>query len=38
LISLYPADKPRLDRVLRAKLAFFGHHIAASGASDVGEP
>lgn len=32
LISLYPADKPRLDAVLRAKLAFFGHHL--SSASD----
>ncbi len=27
LISLHPADKPRLDRVLRAKLALFGHHL-----------
>ncbi|MFA6960863.1 MAG: HEAT repeat domain-containing protein [Opitutaceae bacterium] len=25
LVSLYPADKPRLDAVLRAKLAHFGH-------------
>lgn len=25
LVSLYPADKPRLDAVLRAKLALFGH-------------
>lgn len=27
LISLYPADKPRLDAVLRSKLALFGHEI-----------
>jgi hypothetical protein len=27
LISLYPADKPRLDAILRAKLALFGHPI-----------
>ena len=32
LISLYPADKPRLDAVLRAKLALFGY-----GAPGVGE-
>lgn len=25
LISVYPADKPRLDAVLRAKLVLFGH-------------
>lgn len=25
VISLYPADKPRLDSVLRAKLVLFGH-------------
>jgi hypothetical protein len=29
LISVYPADKPRLDGVLRAKLALFGHNIPA---------
>ena len=29
LVSLYPADKPRLDAVLRAKLALFGHHLPA---------
>lgn len=28
LISLYPADKPRLDAILRAKLALFGHNLA----------
>ena len=27
LVSLYPADKPRLDSILRAKLALFGHII-----------
>jgi len=27
LVSLHPADKPRLDAVLRAKLAHFGHPI-----------
>jgi hypothetical protein len=27
LISLHPQDKPRLDRVLRDKLAFFGFHV-----------
>lgn len=25
LVSLYPADKPRLDTVLRTKLSLFGH-------------
>ncbi len=28
LISLHPADKPRLDAILRAKLALFGCHIS----------
>ncbi len=27
LISLYPADKPRLDAVLRTKFALFGHSL-----------
>ncbi len=27
LISIYPADKPRLDALLRAKLAFYGYTI-----------
>ena len=31
LVSLYPADKPRLDAVLRAKLALFGHHLPVTG-------
>lgn len=31
LISLYPADKPRLDSVLRAKLALFGHRLPGAG-------
>jgi hypothetical protein len=26
LISVYPADKPHLDSMLRSKLALFGHH------------
>jgi hypothetical protein len=38
LISIFPADKPRLDSVLRAKLALFGHHILTDGAPGVGEP
>lgn len=37
LISLDPSDKPRLDGVLRAKLALFGCDIPARGAFDVGE-
>jgi hypothetical protein len=32
LISIYPADKPRLDSVLRSKLACFGHHLPAADA------
>lgn len=28
LVSIYPADKPRLDAVLRAKLELFGYQIA----------
>jgi hypothetical protein len=32
LISLYPADKPHLDTVLRTKLSFFGYHIPAPAA------
>ena len=27
LVSRYPADKPRLDAILRAKLALFGYHV-----------
>ena len=34
LISLFPADRPRLDRVLRTKLALFGYHTPTRG---VGE-
>lgn len=34
VISLYPPDKPRLDTVLRAKLAYFGLHLPSPG---VGE-
>jgi hypothetical protein len=33
LISVYPADKPRLDVVLRAKLALFGHLLPGTQAS-----
>jgi hypothetical protein len=33
LISIHPADKPRLDEVLRTKLSFFGYHIPASRGS-----
>ncbi len=29
LISIYPADKPRLDTLLRAKLALFGYSVPA---------
>jgi len=29
LVSLYPADKPRLDAVLRAKLTLFGYHVSS---------
>jgi hypothetical protein len=38
LISIFPADKPRLDSVIRAKLSLFGHHILTDGAPGVGEP
>ncbi len=34
LISLVPADKPRLDSVLRAKLALFGYHPPAPGVDE----
>ncbi len=34
LISIYPADKPRLDALLRAKLAFYGYTIASTNASE----
>jgi len=37
LISPYPPDKPRLDAILRAKLALFGHRIPPPGAPGVGE-
>lgn len=30
LISIHPADKPRMDTILRTKLAFFGYHIPLS--------
>jgi hypothetical protein len=33
LISIHPADKPRLDEVLRTKLSFFGYHIPTSSGS-----
>ena len=34
LISLHPPDKPRLDTVLRAKLALFGFHVPPSPGVD----
>lgn len=37
LISIHPADKPRLDALLRTKLAFFGCTVPAPGAPGVGE-
>ena len=36
LISLYPADKPRLDAVLRAKLALFGFTLPSLPTPGVG--
>ncbi len=33
LISIYHADKPRLDALLRAKLAFYGYTIPSASAS-----
>jgi hypothetical protein len=38
LISLYPADKPRLDTVLRTKLSFFGYHIPPPASPGTSEP
>ncbi len=35
LISIYPADKPRLDALLRAKLALYGYTISPSSASSA---
>lgn len=37
LVSLYPADKPRLDAVLRAKLAHLGCHVPPADIPGVGE-
>ena len=37
LISIHPADKPRLDTLLRTKLAFFGYTVPAPGEPGVGE-
>ncbi len=37
LVSLYPADKPHLDAVLRTKLELFGYHIPTPGFPSVGE-
>ena len=34
LISIHPKDKPRLDAVLRDKLALFGHHVPVPGAGE----
>lgn len=33
LISIHPADKPRLDALLRTKLAFFGYQIPPASTS-----
>lgn len=33
LISIHPQDKPRLDTILRTKLAFFGYQIPQASAS-----
>lgn len=38
LISLYPADKPRLDSILRTKLSFFGYHLPASASDSESAP
>ena len=37
LISIYPSDKPRLDTVLRAKLALFGYTVKPPRSPGVGE-
>lgn len=37
LISIHPADKPRLDALLRTKLSFFGYTVHTPGAPGVGE-
>ena len=37
LISLYPADKPRLDTALRAKLTLFGHHLPSRDTPGISE-
>lgn len=37
LISIYPADKPRLDTVLRAKLSFFGYQIPPAASASASE-
>ena len=34
LISIYPADKPRLDALLRSKLALFGYLVPKASASE----
>ena len=34
LISIYPADKPRLDSLLRSKLALFGYLVPKVSASE----
>ncbi len=38
LISLRPADKPRLDAVLRSKLALFGYHVPPATPSGFRKP
>lgn len=37
LISLHPPDKPRLDAVLRQKLALFGYTISPASEPGIGE-
>jgi hypothetical protein len=37
LISLYPSDRPRLDALLRAKLALFGHTVPTAGSASASD-
>jgi hypothetical protein len=37
VISLHPSDKPRLDAILRSKLALFGHEVPSPGPPGVGK-
>jgi len=38
LVSLHPADKPRLDAILRSKLALLGHPLPAPASASTSEP